>query len=277
MNCVLAKVKKQRTNPFFKLISDTKLFDDLDLKLEGCVPYAPDHNLDEDSWFKIEKFSEQGFFLSMLANEFDSKDFNEFEKKLFPNIAYICSVQEGDFYFQKITPSLFLKRKMLVFGDAVEVEDSEERLVLNDMPDAIYFKSADTLVFRSLATVSSIFPGIDELYREATNLEVEKFLASDFICLAGDFAAEKVSKPNRKRIALAIATLNGLPPEYRPGMLAYIDDYCGDKVKYDKNTETFEISDDDSLKLLVYGIEQRFYTTQFGQEKRLANSVQALR
>ena len=49
-----------------------------------------------------------------------------------------------------------------------------------------------------------------------------------------------------------------------------------ERLQYDKVASTFEISDDDSLKLLIYGIEQRFYTTQFGQEKRLANSVQAL-
>ncbi|EAO7712372.1 ATP F0F1 synthase synthase, partial [Salmonella enterica] len=27
------------------------------------------------------------------------------------------------------------------------------------------------------------------------------------------------------------------------------------------------------LKYLLYGIEQRFYTTRFGNEKRLANSI----
>lgn len=276
MDCVLVKVKKLRANPVFKLLSDKKLFDGVVPKLAACVPYMPDHNLDEDSWFKIEKFSEQKYCLPLLIKPFDSKDYNDLEKGRFSDIAYICSVQGDDFFFQKVTPSLFLRRKMITFGDVAVVEDGENRLVVNDIPDAIYVKKSDTLVFRNLATISSIFPEIDELYREATQAEVEKFLENKFIALANNFSADSVSKPNRKRIALAMATLGALPPQDKVGMLAYIDGYCGDKVKYDKVSSSFEISDDDSLKLLIYGIEQRFYTTQFGQEKRLANSVQSL-
>jgi len=276
MDCVLVKVKRLRANPVFKLLSDEKLFGTISLNLSACVPYTPDHNLDEDSWFKIEGFSKQKYCLPILINPFDSKEYDDLEKKRFSDIAYICSVQGEDFYFQKVTPSLFLKRKMITFGDVAVVEHGEDRLVVNETPDAVYVKKSDTLVFRSLATISSIFPEIDELYREATQVEVEKFLENDFISLTNDFVGEKVSKPNRKRIALAMATLDALPPQDKAGMLAYIDGYCGDKVKFDKAASTFEISDDDSLKLLIYGIEQRFYTTQFGQEKRLANSVQAL-
>lgn len=35
-------------------------------------------------------------------------------------------------------------------------------------------------------------------------------------------------------------------------------------------------SNDEELKFLLYGIEQRFYTTILGDEKRLANSIQTL-
>jgi len=59
-------------------------------------------------------------------------------------------------------------------------------------------------------------------------------------------------------------------------MLSYIDSYCEQKLNFDKENSKFEISTDDDLKLLIYGIKQRFYTTPFGQERRLANSVQAL-
>ncbi|MDU1029654.1 MAG: hypothetical protein E7A50_09265, partial [Clostridiales bacterium] len=59
-------------------------------------------------------------------------------------------------------------------------------------------------------------------------------------------------------------------------MLVYINDYCQEKVSFDAETETFSINSDDELKYLLYGIEQRFYTTPFGKEKRLANSVQPI-
>jgi len=57
---------------------------------------------------------------------------------------------------------------------------------------------------------------------------------------------------------------------------SYIEKYCEKKLNFNKQDSKFEISTDDELKLLLYGIEQRFYTTPFGHEKRLANSVVSL-
>jgi hypothetical protein len=208
-----------------------------------------------------------------LKKDYDSKDYDDLTKENFSKIAYLFSIQGNDFYFQKITPSLFVKRKALVFGEAAKLEESQTRLVINALPDAVYFKSSDTLVFRNLATISSIFKGIDELYKEATKEEVEQFLDESFIETSNGYSVDKVSKPNRKRIGLAMKTLEGMSADDKTNMLEYIDGYCEQKLKYDPQNQKFEISTDDELKLLVYGIEQRFYTTPFGNEKRCANSV----
>lgn len=114
------------------------------------------------------------------------------------------------------------------------------------------------------------------LYKEATNEEVEDFLSEPFIELSNEYEAEKVSKPNRKRVALAMATLATMSSEDKVNMLTYIDGYCDQRLNFDQENNKFLISTDDELKHLLYGIEQRFYTTPFGHEKRLANSVQAL-
>ncbi|CAH1601327.1 hypothetical protein THF1C08_70008 [Vibrio jasicida] len=165
---------------------------------------------------------------------------------------------------------------MIAFGEAAELESTEKRLVVNQVADAVYYKAQDKLVFKNLATISSIFKGIDELYKEATKEEVEKFLEEDFIELADGYDTSKVSKPNRKRIALAMDTLAALPVEERDQMYSYIHSYCEERLKFDKENNTFEINSDDELKYLLYGIEQRFYTTPLGHEKRLANSVQPM-
>lgn len=143
-------------------------------------------------------------------------------------------------------------------------------MVINSEPDAIYFTQSDTLIFTNLATISSIFKGIDVLYKEATDQEVEQFLEEDFIELADDYNLAKVSKPNRKRIALA------MEPEERDPMLSYIHSYCDQKLRFDTDNGKFEIKTDDELKYLLYGIEQRFYTTLLSKERRLANSVQSM-
>lgn len=273
MDHILAHIKTRAKKRIFKLVSDQSLFDAVTVNLTACVPYNPDHNLDEDSWFKIEGFSNQAYCLDLLKKEFDSKDYHDLAKANFSKIAYLFAVQGDDFYFQKITPSLFVKRKTLVFGETAELEKSQTRLVINALPDAVYFKAADTLIFRNLATIASIFAGIDELYKEATKEEVELFLEESFIETSKGYSVDKVSKPNRKRIGLAIKTLEGMSANDRTNMLEYIDEYCEQKLNYDQQNQKFEISTDDELKLLVYGIEQRFYTTPFGKEKRCANSV----
>ncbi|HIF9273844.1 TPA: ATP F0F1 synthase synthase [Photobacterium damselae] len=276
MDHVLAKVKNSRKKPYFKLISDHGLFDNVGVNVDTCVPYSPDHNLDEDAWFKVENFSGQPFCLEILKTPFDSKDFEDLVKAQFGKIGFIFSVQNGDFYFQKVTPSLFVKRKTIAFGEVATIEQDAARLVINADPDAIYFSQTDTLIFTNLATISSIFKGIDVLYKEATEQEVEEFLNEDFLELSPGYSVDKVSKPNRKRIGLAMDTLNTLEPEQRTQMLTYIDAYCDEKLKYDKTSGKFEINTDDELKLLLYGIEQRFYTTPLSKERRLANSVQTM-
>ncbi len=273
MDHILAHIKTRAKKRIFKLVSDQSLFDLVTVDLTASVPYNPDHNLDEDAWFKIEGFSNQAFCIDLLKKVYDSKDYDDLTKENFSKIAYLFAVQGEDFYFQKITPSLFVKRKTLVFGEAATLEQSQTRLVINALPDAVYFKGSDTLVFKNLATISSIFKGIDELYKEATKEEVEQFLDETFIELSNDYGVEKVSTPNRKRIGLAMKTLESMSADDKTNMLEYIDGYCEQKLKFDQQNQKFEISTDEDLKLLVYGIEQRFYTTPFGKEKRCANSV----
>ncbi|MBA8613718.1 ATP F0F1 synthase synthase [Vibrio cholerae] len=274
MDHILAHIKTRAKKRIFKLVSEQSLFDPVTVDLTACVPYNPDHNLDEDSWFKIEGFSAKAFCIELLKKDYDSKDYDDLTKENFSKIAYLFAVQGDDFYFQKITPSLFVKRRTLVFGEAAELEQSQTRLVINALPDAVYFKAVDTLIFRNLATIASIFAGIDELYKEATKEEVEQFLEESFIETSNGYSVDKVSKPNRKRIGLAMATLKTMSADDKANMLDYIDGYCGEqKLKFDKANKKFEISNDDELKLLLYGIEQRFYTTPFGNEKRCANSV----
>lgn len=276
MDIVFARVKRLRTNPYLIMISDCTLYPTVVVTDGNCVAYNPDHNLDGEAWFKIDNFSQQDYCLPILKIDIDSKDFNSLTKPQFSQISHIIAMQGADFYFQKVTPSQIIKRKTISFGDAVVVENNENRLVVNEYPDAVYFKEIDRLIFRDLATISSIFKGIDVLFKEATEAEVVNFLSESFISLSEEYGVDQVSKPNRKRVALAMETLATLSADERAEMLVYINGYCLAKVEFDEQAGTFSINNDDELKLLLYGIEQRFYTTPFGHEKRLANSVQAI-
>lgn len=276
MDHVLAKIKATGKKKIFKLLSDKTLFDNVTTNLNSCVAYNPDHNLDEDSWFKIEQFSETKYCLEFLKIDFVVTEYDDLPKPQFVQIAYLCAVQNGNFFFQKITPSQFLTRKMIAFGEAAALEKSDKRLVINKQPDAIYLKDSDALVFRNLATISSVFKGVDELYKEATDEEVVQFLKEPFVKPQDDFSSSKVSKPNRKRIALAMNTLASMQDKERKEIFSYINEYCSENLRIDKKLHTVQVSTDEELKLLLYGIEQRFYTTPVNKVKRIANSVQPM-
>ena len=75
MSFVLARISGQRKN-LVKMLSDDKLFEDMALDSITTVNYDAVHNLDEDSWFKIENFSKKNYFPDFLNHDFDSKEFN---------------------------------------------------------------------------------------------------------------------------------------------------------------------------------------------------------
>lgn len=273
MDQLLAKIKRNQKP--LKLLSDQKMYT-VDFGSISFVDFAPDHNLDEDSWFKINVFSQKPYCLDLLKRDFVSSEYNDLPSDKFKDISYLLAVQDDAFYFQKVTPSMLLTRKFLNFGENVSFEQDSKRLVVKDIPDAIYRPTDDSLIFRNIATIASIFKGIDTLYKEATNEEVTTFLDEEFVNLSGDYGVDNVSKPNRKRIALALSTLDSMSSQDRDDIFTYIHSYCDEKLNCDPSTNSIEVTTDEELKYLLYGIEQRFYTTPLGQEKRLANSVQKL-
>lgn len=143
------------------------------------------------------------------------------------------------------------------------------------MPDAVYRKDIDVLYFKKLQAIAPIFRGIDILYKEATQEETEAFLKNDFIQLDNDYGVVKVKKMNRKRIAMAMETLNGFDKEQRKEVLEYTHKYYPN-LKYDNKKEIFTIGNEDDLKYLLWGIEQRYYTTPVTNENRVANSVSVI-
>lgn len=269
MNQLLAKTKGKDGN-YFKVISDEVIFN-LPKDLDKPVKYQPDHKLDEDSWFAIDEFSTKEFCIPFLQKKFISTEYVQIEKKYYNSIDFLCAHQAGIYYFQKIGSKQFISKKLLSLN-SLTITENEPVIVINKYADAIYNLKKDTLYFKSLTLVSTIFKGIEELYREATENETEKFLENDFIVVGDSYSADKVKKANRKRIAMAMDTIKKFNLQEKKKIFSYIKGYCKD-LHFDKKAETFTIETDDHLKQLLYGIEQRFYTTILGGERRLANSV----
>lgn len=274
MHYLLAKIKQITHPELFKVISNHTLYQ-FDIASYSLIEYQPDHKLDEDTLFCISNFSICDFFLPFLSNEINSADFDEINKEQISKISYLCAIQDHYFCFQRVTPSSYLNKKIINFGEKLIVEPNSDKVFISPFPDAIYDKNEDLLVFKNLASLTSIFKGIETLYKEATNNEVEEFLAESFVELIDGYDTSKVSIPNRKRIALAMSTISNLSDTQKSQIFDYTHQYC-EGINYDQSSKRFFISSDNDLKFMLYGIEQRFYTTLIGTEKRLANSIQKL-
>lgn len=268
MNHVIAKVK-DRKNKYRKVLSDKEIFS---LTIEEYVTYSPSTILEEGQWYKIEEFSQKEYCIDILKENWDSTAYDMLKSIDAAIIDYICSYQdENVFYFQRIFKNNILTEKsFLNLGDNINLEKRKNILIINEYPDAVYYKDQDCLYFKKLETIAPIFKGIDILYREATQGEVESFFCERFICLPSDYTASKVGKANRRRLAMAMDSLKKFDDEQKKQLFLYTDKYYPG-LKY--NGSSFLINNEEDLKNLLYGIEQRFYTTPVTNENRVANSV----
>lgn len=272
MEHICVKLKQRGQEKYRKMLSvEENIFPEFDPDSVSTLSYAPGATIQDDDWFCIQNVKSQDYSIDLFSEAYTTSDFQKLSRIDFERIEYLFILGDRFISFQNITKSnLLSKKRIFSMGDDFKYETNCSDVVIKDLPDAIYDKNSDSLYFRRLESITSIFKGIDLLYREATQRETDCFLANDFICLKDNYSGDKVKTANRKRIALAIKTLEGLSETDKANIFNYIGEYCSE-LKVTDNS--FEVGSENELKMLLYGIEQRFYTTQVGGEKRLANSV----
>jgi len=268
MNILIAKLKG-RNQEFVKVMStDTDVWELPNIT--NSKDYTPDYKLEDNEWYQLDNFIAQKFQNGIIERPFDSTQYNQIAKEKYSKLSYICSKQDNNFLFQRMTSSQFLSKKWFQISESPVLESEKPIIILNLNPDAYYDKDVDILYFRDISKIKPIFKGIEKLYREATNTEVEEFLNKDFISLDDNYSISSVGTMNRKRIALALKTYNDFSANEKRQIIDYTKEYCSDVTI---ENDTFKITSEEHLKLVCFGIEQRYYTTQIGHEKRLANSV----
>ncbi|MNK42077.1 hypothetical protein D3C87_607580 [compost metagenome] len=265
MNYLLSKVK--RRHDLFKVLStDDEIYPAPDLA--EVIDYSPNTLLEEGQWYKIENFLNTPYPIPLIVNPFSSANFSQITTDLVKNTAYLCAVQGQKYYFQIVSSSQLISKKWFKI-DELSIQSDKPIITLNKVPDVVFDKAIGILYFRKLSAANVIFNGMDQLYRAATDAETQIFLNQGFLRPINNFDHTMVKIPNRKRIALVSATLNAFTQVQKTQITGYIQGYVN--VPYVNSA--FEIENEEQLKNLLYGIEQRFYTTQLGNTKRLANSV----
>lgn len=265
-NYIYGKVKRKQ-NMFRIIETETDIYDTTDIVSNG-VDYNPATLIEEDEWYQLTNFSNSEFLLPFLQNDLDSVNHDQITRKDLTNLSFICTLQSNSYFFQVINSGFYVSKKWFSI-DELTIEADKPIITINPLPDAIYDKQKDTLYFKKLPTAQKIFKGMDQLYREATNEETQSFLNSDFLDVDRGFVPTNVTVPNRKRIALVNETLSRFSNHEKQAIYEYTNQYG--RVAFQDGK--FKIENDDDLKFVLWGIEQRFYTTPIGGEKRVANSI----
>jgi len=260
---------KGKSKLYTKVLSKVKIFDEPD-EIKSVV-YDPNSSLDENEWYHIEAFKSQDFCTSLLKESFSTTDYQQLQTSEIENVDYIIFHNNQKFYFQRIGSGSIVKRKLIGLK-TFELKTQEPILIINDEPDAIYIGIEDRLYFKNLHYLTRIFKGIDTLFRAATDVETQAFLRSNYIALGKNYSYNKVMTENRKRIVMAVETLKNFSDIERENIFEYVKEYCGD-LTYDHKNKSFAIGSEKDLRSLLWGIEQRYYTTKVGGEKRVAQKV----
>lgn len=71
------------------------------VELESAVDYSPSTLLDEEEWYKIDRFSETDYCINVLKEDFRSTDYGEANKVRNEKIEFILSYQENIYFFSK--------------------------------------------------------------------------------------------------------------------------------------------------------------------------------
>lgn len=273
MNCLLARVK-DRKEKYRKVITRDFSFYECPENLSNNHEYTPSYKLENDEWYSISDFSKKEFCNEFINNELDTTAYRVLDKAELCDIIYLCAKQDDIWYFQRVFKHSVLEKKRAVFlGDEITVKKNLKQIILSDIADAMYIINDDKLYFRKLETIAPIFRGIDSLYREATNDEISGFLEEPFIQVGEEYGVEKVGKANRQRIAMVIENFNHLEQEQKSEIFLYTNQYYP-QLEFDGTV--FTIRGEDDMKYLLYGLEQRYYTTPATNEKRIANSVRSI-
>lgn len=268
MNYLVAKLKGKKGEILKILSTEEKVFEqtyNYDSK-----KYDPRYKLEDDEMFVLNNFSESHYKNDLIGQSFNTVEYNQIKTNQYREINFLCCAQGELLFFQKMSSNQLYKKKWFQISDTPDLMKNVPILVINDNIDAVYNTKKDTLYFRDIARIKAIFPGVEELYREATVNEVKAFLNNDFIKLTDDYSADKVKTSNRKRIALVIDAMKKYSKKEQNGILKYINEYCPN-IEY-KNS-AFHVGNEEDLKHVLYGLEERYYTTIRTKEKRVANSV----
>lgn len=271
MDHLIAK-QKGRGNNYAKLITNKTLYDTIP-DFGNSRAYDDDYKLKDNEWFVLENFSTKEYCPDLLKTPFDILNYSFLGFDGYKKIDFTIAIQGNDdhrfFIFQNVTPSsLYAKYRAIAWNRLLVVADQDQPslieqdglLMLKENPDCYYVKDTDKLYFKNLSAITTIFQGINELYRDATDAEVDTLLAWPEIQLEDGFDKTKVKTANRRRIKEAIQRYNTFNEDDKRLLADYVSEYC--PALKDEHTNKYIVKSEENLTDFLNSVNQRYYTTK---------------
>lgn len=276
MGTFVAKLNNDELH-WYKLKDNVQNVDYEAIRLDDTVLYDP-NNTDRNQWFRVERFNQKEGFLDILNRNFDAADLESLSNEQFnsQSIDFIAYYHNRKYFIQKFTKGNYVKKKGFSWrGEAVEYFEDEGLVLLSPEPNCIYDTQTKNVYFKDITKAYSVFGALKLDYRTATDAETRQMLGFDLV-KAVNFSVEDVGVSNRKRITSILAKYQNYDRAKKNTLHQYIREKVGNNLEFDANDGKFVIKNDTDLKLLLYGIQQRFYQPPLEEEVQVATSTTGL-
>jgi len=246
---------------------------------DKIIEFEAEKRIENDEWFYIIMNDEHREMITPYTNcSQNTADINTVLANDYLNIETIFRIdtenEEQKIIFQKITNSNRIKSKtFLSFGDHPEVIEQGRSIDFSNRIDA-YFDGKNKIYFRNFSTIRSLFNGIEEYYKEATDDEVQKIIQNEMLQYAKDV---NVGIRNRKRIAAILADENIKlnDSDFQNKIKQYANKY--QEIPLTTNEDgKYIINNDKDLGTFLALVSGRYYTSEITGEKMEAKETTKL-
>jgi len=249
-----------------------------EINLENSREFDPEIKLEHEDWFYIEIDDEHMSMVKEYGDKFSSTvSLNDVTEEEFSKIDLIFRKDENDgLVFQKITKSKRMVDKTILkwWGNSRRAERTiiENGIELKSENDA-YFDGNDKLYFKNFRTIRSLFKGIDDYYRIASQAEVDEFKEFNLVSFVSDF---KIKTNNLKMLAvLKDYEINLDDIAVKSTLLRTYSQYPSQEFELDNN-QNFIIDSNRKLTCFLKLALGRLYTNPITRHKMEANHAKKL-
>jgi len=245
---------------------------------DNSIKFDPEAQLEHEDWFYIEI---DDIYMSMVKEYGDkflsTVSLNDVTEEEFTKIDLIFRKVENDgLVFQKITKSKRMVDKSILKW-IPNIGKQERTIIENgiELKSAIdaYFDGNDRLYFKNFRTIRSLFKGIDDYYRIASQAEVDEFKQFNLVSFVSDF---EIKTNNLKMLAVLKdygIDLNDIG--VKRTLLRSYSQYPNQEFELDEN-QNFIIDSNRKLTCLLKLALGRLYTNPITHHKMEANHAKKL-